>query len=427
MKKVLILSILLLVGLALSQILPLIVENYSALSHIVKLGTIISLAFIMIHVGYEFEIRKDKIREYGYDYLVAFSAATLPWIFVTLYFVFVITPESARTGQTWIESLLAARFAAPTSAGVLFSMLAAAGLASTWMFKKTRILAIFDDLDTVMLMVPLQMLIIGFKVQLIIVLVVMFLLIWLSWRYLNALRLSIRWKNVLFYAVLIAGSAEMIYFLSKTIDSTVGVHIEVLLPAFVLGSMISKNHNRIREGKVKEENEGEGEDILELKSEKRVSFIVSAVFMVLVGLSMPLLEGVSNDDMKANTVDTEIVDSYLRGDNVRDLNLAGRQSIDWGMILFHVLIVTLLSNIGKIVPAFVYRNEAGWRERLAVAIAMFPRGEVGAGVLIISLSYGIGGMIVTISMLSLALNLLLTGLFIIVVKALLKKSLNTQI
>ena len=424
MKKVLILSILLLIGLALSQTLPLITDNYSSLSHIITLGTIICLAFIMIHVGYEFEIRKDKIREYGYDYLIAFSAATLPWIFVTIYFVFVITPESARTGQTWIESLLAARFAAPTSAGVLFSMLAAAGLASTWMFRKTRILAIFDDLDTVMLMIPLQMLIIGFKFQLLIVLVVMFILIWLSWRYLNALRLSIRWKNVLFYAIIIAGGAEAIYFLSKTIDSTVGVHIEVLLPAFVLGSMISKNHNRIRANR--EEGESEGEDILELKSEKRVSFIVSAVFMVLVGLSMPLLEGVSGDDLKTSNVDQEIVDSYVRGDENMEISMTGRQSLDWGIILFHVLIVTLLSNIGKIVPAFVYRNEAGWRERLAVAIAMFPRGEVGAGVLIISLSYGISGMIVTISMLSLALNLLLTGLFILAVKTLLKKSLDAR-
>jgi hypothetical protein len=49
---------------------------------------------------------------------------------------------------------------------------------------------------------------------------------------------------------------------------------------------------------------------------------------------------------------------------------------------------------------------------------MWPRGEVGAGVLVISLSYGIGGPIVTIAMLSLALNLLLTGAFIYVVKRL---------
>ncbi len=49
---------------------------------------------------------------------------------------------------------------------------------------------------------------------------------------------------------------------------------------------------------------------------------------------------------------------------------------------------------------------------------MWPRGEVGAGVLVISLSYGIGGPIVTIALLSLVLKLLLTGLFIYIVKRL---------
>jgi hypothetical protein len=70
-------------------------------------------------------------------------------------------------------------------------------------------------------------------------------------------------------------------------------------------------------------------------------------------------------------------------------------------------------------PALCYRREAHWRERLAVAIGMWPRGEVGAGVLVVSLSYGIGGAVVTVAMLSLALNLLLTGLFILIVKKLL--------
>jgi Kef-type K+ transport system membrane component KefB len=92
----------------------------------------------------------------------------------------------------------------------------------------------------------------------------------------------------------------------------------------------------------------------------------------------------------------------------------------WGLIALHVLIVTLLSNLGKMFPAFCYRREADWRERLAVAVAMFPRGEVGAGVLVISLSYGIGGPMITVAMLSLALNLLLTGVFIIVVQRLLR-------
>jgi Na+:H+ antiporter len=83
-----------------------------------------------------------------------------------------------------------------------------------------------------------------------------------------------------------------------------------------------------------------------------------------------------------------------------------------------VLLVTAISNVGKMFPAFCYRREAHWRERLAVAIGMWPRGEVGAGVLVISLSYGIGGPIVTVAMLSLALNLLLTGAFIYAVKRL---------
>jgi Kef-type K+ transport system membrane component KefB len=97
---------------------------------------------------------------------------------------------------------------------------------------------------------------------------------------------------------------------------------------------------------------------------------------------------------------------------------AAQPTMAWDLILLHVLVVTVISNLGKMFPALCYRREAHWRERLALAIGMWPRGEVGAGVLIISLSYGIGGPIITIAMLSLALNLLLTGLFIYVVKRL---------
>jgi len=42
-------------------------------------------------------------------------------------------------------------------------MLAAAGLSATWMFRKARILAIFDDLDTVLLMIPLKMMMLGVR------------------------------------------------------------------------------------------------------------------------------------------------------------------------------------------------------------------------------------------------------------------------
>ncbi|MCS7015976.1 MAG: hypothetical protein NZM42_07660, partial [Gemmatales bacterium] len=90
----------------------------------------------------------------------------------------------------------------------------------------------------------------------------------------------------------------------------------------------------------------------------------------------------------------------------------------WSAIVMHVIAVTVLANLGKMFPALCYRREAHWRERLAVAIGMWPRGEVGAGVLVISMSYGIGGPIVTVALLSLALNLLLTGFYIYLVKRL---------
>lgn len=58
-----------------------------------------------------------------------------------------------------------ARFAAPTSAGVLFSMLNAAGLGETWVYNKAKILAVFDDLFTILLMVPIKMMYIGISVS----------------------------------------------------------------------------------------------------------------------------------------------------------------------------------------------------------------------------------------------------------------------
>jgi hypothetical protein len=169
------------------------------------------------------------------------TAAAFPWIFVALYFVYVILPPEAWSSwDAWKESLLAGRFAAPTSAGVLFSMLAAAGLGATWLFRKARILAIFDDLDTVLLMIPLKMLMVGLAWQLGLIVVVMFGLLWMAWRYLHQWPIPSTWPWVVGYAVAIAGACEAIYLASKTIDHQVPIHIEVLLPAFVLGCVIRR-------------------------------------------------------------------------------------------------------------------------------------------------------------------------------------------
>ncbi|GMI47198.1 hypothetical protein TrCOL_g5654 [Triparma columacea] len=91
----------------------------------------------------------------------AMTAAGFPWIFVAVWFV-----KMVPSPLPWGDALLAARFAAPTSAGILFSMLEAAGMKDTWLFRKARVLAIFDDLDTVLLMIPLKIVLVGFKWEL---------------------------------------------------------------------------------------------------------------------------------------------------------------------------------------------------------------------------------------------------------------------
>ena len=64
-------------------------------------------------------------------------------------------------------------------------MLAAIGLKSSWIYKKIQVLAIFDDLDTILLMIPLQIMMIGLRWQLIIVVVIVFLFLSIGWQRLN--------------------------------------------------------------------------------------------------------------------------------------------------------------------------------------------------------------------------------------------------
>ena len=136
--------------------------------------------------------------------------------------------------KLWSESLLEARFASPTSAGVLFSMLAAAGLAATWVFQKARVLAIFDDLDTILFMVPLKMLMVGLRWQLGVIVVLIGTLLWLAWRFMHALRWPTAWPFVMAYAAGITACSSLACTSSATI------HLEVLLPAFVLGCMLHR-------------------------------------------------------------------------------------------------------------------------------------------------------------------------------------------
>jgi len=385
MNKVFAYSLLLLLGLIGSQLFPEIIRSgYSSIFEIAQFLMNVVLSYIMIRVGFEFEVDKSRIKSYGWDYVVAMTSAAFPWILVAIYFIFLLSKDYMASWNAWEEILLVSRFCAPTSAGVLFSMLAAAGLGATWVFKKVRILAIFDDLDTIILLIPLQIMIIGLEWQLSMVLPFVLLLLIIAWKYFSSIKIKYSWKWLLFYALIITTFSEAIYITSKMINETVPIHLEVLLPAFVLGTIIKHSGNKN-------------------KNDASISTIISMIFMFLVGLSMPQIA---------------VDDSTM---------LVGKQTItaqqpmmSWSTIAFHVLMVTLISNIGKMFPLICYRKEANWNERLAICIGMWPRGEVGAGILIISLNYGIGGPFVIIAMLSLALNLLLTGLFIYFVKNLIQ-------
>jgi hypothetical protein len=432
MRKVLLYSILLFIGLGLSQALPALLGNaQDGFAFTIRVLTMTGLAFIMIHVGFEFHIDKSRLGKYGWDYVVAFTAASFPWIFVTAYFMFVMLPQGVWGDfAAWKETLLASRFAAPTSAGVLFSMLAAAGLGATWLFRKARILAIFDDLDTVLLMIPLKILMVGIAWQLGLIVVVMASFLTIAYIWLHRIRMPVTWGWVLVYAGAIVGASEILYRWSKMIDPSVPIHIEVLLPAFVIGCMARPSGAASEAGA--ETVEHDLHKVLERPAERRAATFVSAAFMILVGLSMPAI--FSGADAQHPSPAPASLHAAAPGSTVDDPALQGgreegkyettvtaaQPNLGWGAIALHVLLITILSNIGKMFPAFCYRREAHRRHRLAVAIGIWPRGEVGAGVLVLSLSYGIGGPIVTVAMLSLALNLALTGVFIVWVKRLIK-------
>lgn len=148
-QQLLVYTGMLVLGLTISQLSAghLNAGSYALYGRVVGVLTMFALSFLMVNVGHEFVIERSKLGNYAQDYLVAMSAAGLPWIFVALWLHFAL-PNS---GLAWGSALLMARFAAPTSAGILFNMLEAAGFKETWLFRKAQILAIFDDLDTILL------------------------------------------------------------------------------------------------------------------------------------------------------------------------------------------------------------------------------------------------------------------------------------
>ena len=329
-------------------------EGYTLASHSLHFIMMVPLCFIMIRVANEFEIDKSNLRQYRFDALVGSAQATIPWFVAALYIHYILLPQ---VGESWPASktLLAGRFAAPTSAGVLFTMLAAAKLTKSWTYGKARVLAIFDDIETVALMVPLLVIKNGFSWHSAMELLVMGGLLWIGWRFQHTLRLPRTWKWTAVYSVVLS-----------LVCAACGM--EVLLPAFVLG-WIMRFQN--------------AEEFLEHPAESCASKVISCVFLALVGLSMPPMLASSGAGMPLAT------------------------------LFMHAVNLMVLICVGKMFPFFAYRRQhANWRDRLSLSVAMFARGEMGLAVLVVSQAHGIGGEVVQIAMMCLAMNQLMTGLFI---------------
>ena len=99
MRKVLSFSGFLMLGLVVSQFLPMMSgDGYGAVS-----------------VGREFVLDKVRWKSYAEDYLIAMATAALPWFMIAIYYVFVLLPPDYwNSWEAWKENLLLSRFAAPT-------------------------------------------------------------------------------------------------------------------------------------------------------------------------------------------------------------------------------------------------------------------------------------------------------------------------
>ncbi len=375
MRRVMIYSLLLVGGMALSQL-----PFAQRLGPMISVLTMIFLAYIMIEVGMEFDIDKSNLRGYGVDYMIAMGAAAVPWLCAALYFWWLF-------GLGFKESLLIGRFASPTSAGILFTMLAAAGLAATWVYRKARVLAIFDDLDTVLLMIPLKMMLIGFEPKLLLLMVAVVLLLAAAYFCIHWLRVATSNGWVALYALLVWGA-------TYAFDYATDLHLEVLVPAFALGCVIKSDHLH---GSAEYAAQGCTAGAREPAWQRRLDWGVKGGFMLLAGMALPPIE------------------------------LGG---MGLGVIALHVILITIASNVGKCFPLAAYSSEATIRERLALSVGMFPRGEVGIGVLLVSLEIfrqqnrlelPAVQQSMAIGALSLALNLALTGIFIMLVIRLLER------
>jgi hypothetical protein len=194
--------------------------------------------------------------------------------------------------------------------------------------------------------------------------------------------------------------ALVVWGVTYAFDYVTDLHLEVLVPAFALGCVIKSDHLH---GSVEYATANAKPSAHEPVGQALLDWVIKGGFMLLAGMALPPIQ------------------------------LGGMGMVT---VFAHVILITIISNIGKCVPLAAYRNEATLHERLALSVGMFPRGEVGIGVLLVSLEiFRQQNMLdlpavkqsLTIGALSLALNLALTGIFIMLVIRLLRTTLQSPL
>ena len=108
MRKIVLFSLFLLIGLAGSQTLPILIGT-EAFAHIKPFfdGMLyVCLAYIMINVGREFELEKTKWKSYTKDYFIAMATAAVPWLLICGYYIMLLPSDLGGNWNVWTETLL---------------------------------------------------------------------------------------------------------------------------------------------------------------------------------------------------------------------------------------------------------------------------------------------------------------------------------
>ena len=103
----------------------------------------------------------------------------------------------------------------------------------------SRVIVLIHRQESVNLLgIPVFRYIIGWAWQLSVAAVIMISLLAAANMWLHRMELPISWPWVMAYAVGITLVSELIYLASKMLDERAAIHIEVLLPTFVMGCLM---------------------------------------------------------------------------------------------------------------------------------------------------------------------------------------------